>query len=337
MCLESRGGAYTVKESYEWKSDLSEIIQAYIKEKHIGGYKFLSQERELRHFDTYYLLQGYIGIRLTKPMIEHYIYDSVFNSQSTYYFRERVLRDFGNYLVAHGYESYIVPIKSKILKRSTHVPYIFTKEELKRLFIAIDNYPKTSFSNKNIIDPVLFRLLYGSGLRISEALNLQLRDTDITSGTLTIRKAKNSKDRLVPVHESLVHRLDQLVNEIHKQGQDESYLFENPTGGQLNKSTVYCRYRDYLLKAGIHHTDAGPRLHDFRHTYAVHCLKQWVLSEHELTNILPYLAAYMGHTDFRATQYYLRLTADLYPDILDKTERTFAYVIPEGSDSSENH
>lgn len=48
--------------------------------------------------------------------------------------------------------------------------------------------------------------------------------------------------------------------------------------------------------------------------------------------MLPYLSAYMGHSDFRATQYYLRLTADLYPDIISKVEAEFGYVIPEGGD-----
>ena len=65
-----------------------------------------------------------------------------------------------------------------------------------------------------------------------------------------------------------------------------------------------------------------------RHTYCCHCLKKWVLKGQDLTNLLPYLAAYMGHTDFRGTQYYLRLTADLYPDIVEKIEATSGYLIP---------
>ena len=73
-----------------------------------------------------------------------------------------------------------------------------------------------------------------------------------------------------------------------------------------------------------------------RHVFAVHCLKKWVLSGEELTNLMPYLAAYMGHTDFRGTQYYLRLTADLYPDIIAKTEALYSYLIPEGVIYEEN-
>ena len=81
--------------------------------------------------------------------------------------------------------------------------------------------------------------------------------------------------------------------------------------------------------ADISHTIGGPRLHDFRHGLAVNCLKKWVMAGNDLTIMLPYLAAYMGHSDFRATQYYLRLTSDLYPDILRRVEAEFSYVIPE--------
>jgi len=64
-------------------------------------------------------------------------------------------------------------------------------------------------------------------------------------------------------------------------------------------------------------------------------LKKWVLAGEELTNLLPYLAAYMGHSDFRGTQYYLRLTADLYPDIIRRLDATFGHVIPEGGPTNE--
>ena len=98
----------------------------------------------------------------------------------------------------------------------------------------------------------------------------------------------------------------------------------------MDQSTAYNHFRDYLLMADIPHTAKGPRIHDFRHGLAVACLKKWSLAGIDLTNMLPYLSAFMGHSDFRATQYYLRLTADLYPHILSKSEAEFGYVIPEG-------
>lgn len=71
------------------------------------------------------------------------------------------------------------------------------------------------------------------------------------------------------------------------------------------------------------------RLDLLRHTYSVHCLKKWVQSGEDLTSLLPYLSVYLGHVDLRSTEYYLRLTADLYPDIISKVETSFSYLIPE--------
>jgi integrase/recombinase XerD len=86
-----------------------------------------------------------------------------------------------------------------------------------------------------------------------------------------------------------------------------------------------------LRKAGISHLGRGkgPRIHDLRHTFAVNCLKKWVLEGKDLNSLLPYLSAYLGHEDMRGSQRYLRLTADLYPDLTTKIEETCSYIIPE--------
>lgn len=326
-----------MKNIYRWKSDMAELLQSYLAEKQMTGFKFEKQGRELERFDDYYYRNGYAGIRLTKPMADGFIYGIDYEKSSTHYKKEVLLNSFAEFLTRQGYTVYVPPIKSAPEKRCSHVPYIFSKEELRQFFLAIDRYPRTTLTNRNIIDPVcqLFRLLYGSGLRVSEALNLQCKDVDLETGTITILHAKNNKDRLVPIALSLVERFRKLFSELHTFNDKSTYFFISPTGGRLDKSTVYCRFRDYLLMAEISHTERGPRVHDLRHVFAVHCLKKWVLSGKELTNIMPYLAVYMGHADFRGTQYYLRLTADLYPDIISRTEAEFGYVIPEGGDSDE--
>lgn len=324
-----------MKNNYEWKSEISALLQGYLTEKRMTGFKFKIQGRDLERFDDYFYRNGYSGIRLTKPMTDKFIYGIDYEKASTHYRKEILINDFAEFLIRQGYTVYVPPVKSAPEKRCSHIPYIFSNEELKRLFLAIDQYPRTTQTNRNTIDPVLFRLLYGSGLRVSEALNLQCKDIDFESGTITILHSKNNRDRLVPIAPSLVEKFRKLFSELHTFSEKSTYFFISPTGGRLDQSTVYCRFRDYLLMAEISHTKRGPRVHDLRHVFAVHCLKKWVLSGGALTTIMPYLAAYMGHADFRGTQYYLRLTADLYPDIISRTEAEFGYVIPEGGDCDE--
>jgi integrase/recombinase XerD len=315
--------------AYEWKSDMKDLLCTFIREKQMTGFKYEKQIRVLERFDAYCYFNGYGGMHLTKPMLDGFIYTE-FERPSTHYQKEILMRDFAKFMGRHRYAVYIPTARSAPQKKNPHIPYIFTQEELHRLFMEVDSYQKEETNNRNMLDPVLFRLLYGSGLRVSEVLNLQLRDVDLEQGVLVIHHAKNNKDRLVPITKSLTGRIQFLLDTCHRFSEDTSFLFPSMTGNKTDKSAVYRRFRDYILMADIPHTTAGPRVHDLRHTFAVCCLKKWVLSGADLTNALPYLAAYMGHTDFRATQYYLRLTADLYPDLISRTEAEFGYVIPEG-------
>lgn len=320
-----------MKTSYEWKSGFAEAAQNYISLKQQTGMKFEIQERYLRHFDTFYYSNGFEGIALTKEIVNDFIYDPNERPVS-HHNKEVVMRDFAIYLADRGYYAYVVDVKTR-LPRCKFIPHIFTDDETRRMFSAIDNYPQARMSYRNAVDPVLFRFLYGTGVRISEALNLVLKDVNVESGIVTIRAAKNMKDRLIPMADNLTKRIIIFMNGFHRYSDDRMWLFpgcHNGGMGQMDKSTAYNHFRDYLLMADIPHTAVGPRVHSFRHGFAVKCLKNWVLAGNDLTVMLPYLSAYMGHSDFRATQYYLRLTADLYPDIVRRVEAEFGYVIPEG-------
>lgn len=80
----------------------------------------------------------------------------------------------------------------------------------------------------------------------------------------------------------------------------------------------------------------GPRPHDTRHTFAVHCLNNWVLSGDDLTAALPVLSRYLGHNGIRGTQNYLQLTAQMYPDITARLEAQFGELIPQREVPHEN-
>jgi len=323
-----------LKTPYEWKSDLAKVIQNYVSLKQQSGMKFETQERCLRHFDAFYFNNGFDGVTLTKEMVSDFIYDKN-EKPGSHRNKELVMRDFAIYLSDRGHHAYIVEAKTE-LPRCKFIPRIMSDDEVRRFFTAIDNYPKSypqaRFSYRSSVDPVLFRFLYSTGARISEALNLMLDDINTESGTATIRAAKNMKDRLIPMADSLTKRISIFIDEFHKFSDGSMFLFpgcHNGAMGQMDKSTAYTHFRDYILMADIPHTEVGPRIHSFRHGYAVKCLKNWVLSGNDLTVMLPYLSAYMGHSDFRATQYYLRLTSDLYPEIVKRSEAEFGYVIPE--------
>ena len=122
--------------SYQYKSDIAELLQSYLTEKKMTGFKFEKQGRELERFDDYYYRNGYRGVKLTKQMTVRFIYDTIYEKQSTHYKKEVLLNSFAEYLIRQGYSVYVPPIKSVPVKRCPHIPYIFSKEELRRFFFS---------------------------------------------------------------------------------------------------------------------------------------------------------------------------------------------------------
>lgn len=315
--------------NYVWKSKLADHMQDYLELKRMAGFKYKNQERMMEVFDQYCYDIGFTSVRLNAELVDGFCYGVYYEKASTRYQKEKLLSGLAEYLCIAGYPSYICPRKSAP-KRRPYTPYIYSEKELEKFFQAIDRFPPHPLSNRHIVDHLMFRLIYGCGLRLSEALNLKLKDVDVSKGTLIIFQSKNNKDRKIPMAESLINRCRKHNKEMHLFSDENAYYFKSPLERRLDRSAAYRRFREYLWSAGIPHSGQGPRIQDFRHTYCVHCLKRWVLAGKDLTNLFPYLSAYLGHADFRGTQYYLRLTADLYPDIISKTEAALGYIIPEG-------
>ena len=324
-----------MKSKYRYKSSPADQMQLFLKLKKMSGFKYEQQSKLMETFDRYCTKTGFFGRALTRRLVDDFCYGIYYEKDSTRYDKEKLLSGFGKFLCQNGYNSYICS-KISASKKSTFKPYIYSEEELGRFFKTIDRYPPHPLSNRHQVDPLMFRMIYGCGMRVSEALNLKLENIDTKEGTITILGAKNGKDRRIPMADSLTKRCKNYLKDMHVFASNDTYYFKNPLGFRLDRSTAYKRFREYLWSAGISHSGHGPRIQDLRHAYCVHCLKKWVLQGRDLNNLFPYLSAYLGHADFRGTQYYLRLTADLYPDIIAKTEAALGYLIPERSTGYEN-
>ena len=313
--------------NYVWKSSFAALISQYIEMKHLAGLKFKDQEVYLQHFDHYLYYNGYEGTSLTKDILFPFIYDQG-ESEYTMHTKENLFLDFSKYIAGKGHHAYTF---SPIYKfhDNYYVPHIYTREERRRFLQAVDNYPVRNCSNRHIMDPVFFRIIIGTGCRLSEVLHLKISDYDRSTGAIRVMHSKNYRSRLVPLCDSLNKRLCEYIDTFHRDSNDDAYLFPGKNGS-LSTTAAYVHFRDYLLLADIPHTGDGPRIHDFRHTLAVENLRRWSLQRKDLTLLLPYLAAYMGHVDTSATQYYLRLTAEIYPELLEQMEDACLNIIPEG-------
>lgn len=315
---------------FSYNSPLQEFIKGMIGEKRSLGYKYDSSARVLYKFDQFCLTYGCVEAVITKKLIYAWIQKKPSESLATLHNRACVVRQLALYMSRLGIQAYVLP-KNTIPKGPRYTPYIFSNKEIAALFKQTDacHYCAEAPLRHRIM-PLLFRLLYGCGLRISEALNLRFQNVDLHTGVLTVIDGKFNKDRLVPMSPENIDRCSGYVKEVHLFSDKNDYFFPAPNGQAVTKGNVYKNFRRFLWQARISHGGwgKGPRLHDIRHTFAVHCLRQWVLKGKDLAAYLPILKTYLGHDSFRDTSHYLRLTAELYPDITAKVEHAFGYVIP---------
>ena len=312
---------------YEYQSVLKDVIQDLIEEKHSLGFKYEASEWKLKELDQLAVKEQLDHIEITWGFAEKYIARKPNEKAINTTNRTGIIRVLAQFMIRKGHPAYVLPPLPAGSYDRSFVPHIYTEDELQRIFTAIDEYAATPALDGQYYPqrdkyPVIFRILYSTGMRIDEVLNLKVKDVDLDKKTFTILNAKNHSERIIPVHENTIRRLRNYMikKEIYRIDQ---YIFSNRYGEHIDKSTVDSFFLRFLQFAGIPHPRNGPRVHDFRHTFCVHRLRDWVLEGRNINALFPYLCAYMGHADTRCTEYYLRLTADLYPDIVYKSEKHF--------------
>jgi site-specific recombinase XerD len=207
-------------------------------------------------------------------------------------------------------------------------PYIYSREELRRLFdpATVEISRRGAVQLDAVTFRVLLLLLYGAGLRFGEATRLMLADVDLANAVLTIHATKFYKSRLVPVGPQLAAVLANHVSR-HRRGGlaqgENALLLANRDETRLASSTVQAAFDTLRRVAGVHRTTGGrevPRLHDLRHSFAVHRLTGWYRQGADVQRLLPVLSTYLGHADLEGTKVYLSMT----PELLQRASLRFA-------------
>lgn len=305
-------------------------IQCHVALKQAVGYKYETDAAHLARFDQF-TLEKYPGATtLTREMVLDWCSKKTHETQANQLSRASIIRQFGLYLDRVGVTAYVIP-KRYYPKEIPYVPYIYSTDELQRFFAETDRCRYCSeCPDRHLIMPLFFRMIYACGLRVSEARLLTVGDVDVEQGILSVHHSKKDNSRLVPMSAELAERCRGYFRQVHPFPKDTGTFFPALGGKPMTLTNVYHNFRRFLWRAGISHggKGKGPRIHDFRHTYACHCLKQWVQQGKDLAAYLPVLKTYLGHDSFAETAYYLRLTADVFPDLTLKLEGRYPDMIP---------
>jgi integrase len=190
-------------------------------------------------------------------------------------------------------------------------PHLYTAGEIQQLLAAAQALPPL----RGRTYACVFGLLAATGLRIGEALALTPDDVDLRAGILTIRRAKFGKSRLVPVHPSTQRALRAYARQraAWLAGRAAPTFFVSDRGRRLARAVVRRVFGGLCRQIGLRDPSAtrGPRLHDFRHRFAVETLVRWYRAGEDAERRLPVLATYLGHAHVTGTYWYLSTCPEL--------------------------
>jgi len=323
----------------QYSSSLAPCIMGLIEQKRSLGYKYTSGADLLRRFDKFCKEHYPHETTVSREIMMDWAIKQPHETPATLQNRISPVKELAKYIIRLGQEAYVYP-KGLMPRVPRYIPYIYTNDELKLIFAQTDRcHICPEVPHRHLVMPVFFRLLYGCGMRLSEARLLKVMDVDLLEGVVTITNAKLDKHRQLPVSPELLERLREYHNNVHLLSTQTDWFFPGYGGKPMTIGNVEKNLRKFLWKARISHggRGKGPRVHDFRHTMAVHCLRGWVMGDKDLRAYLPVLQAFLGHASFSDTAYYLHLTADLFPNITEKVEKTFGDIIPKVGDGVETY
>ncbi len=304
-------------QTIKFYSCLSGQIDKFVELRRLSGTDYSSQARILTYFDRFLIEQYPNELTVTRHIVEHYLQSISHLRPRVQFNRFCVVRQICRYIAQTDPCCYAPESMKCITAAKIFHPYIFSKQEIKELLSAASTLlPLGSLRSHTY--QTLFGLLYTTGIRIGEAFSLALKDFHADQELLYIAEGKFKKARWVPLHPSTSQILDQYVERRLRAGtrEPDSPLFINLRAQHLCHCTVYATFRQLLEKCGIpHHKHTGPRIHDLRHTFAVHRLLAWYHDKQDVNAMLPALATYMGHVCISSTHVYLHPTIELLEQV----------------------
>ena len=295
--------------------NLQQLIERYISYRQTLGDKFEGSAAILRAFVRTVGNQEDIGgvravqiaafLAGTRPITNYW------------HNKYRALLGFYSFAKSRGHVTE-VPLPTKLPRQSPpFVPYIYSREELSRLVDATGCYQRYQAALEPVTIRTILLLLYGTGLRDGEVIRLNRADVDLDNSLLTVRLTKFHKSRLVPFGPQVCQVLAEYANSrtspVVRPG-DETPFFTTRKGTRIVLQTLQAHFRRVRAQSGIRRTDGAryqPRLHDLRHTFAVHRLTSWYQKGADVQNLVFQLSVYLGHAQLADTQAYLSMTPDL--------------------------
>lgn len=303
-------------------NELRAGIADYLELRRSLGFKLKKDERLLSDFAAFMERRG--ATRITSKLALAWAQRPETTDPNYLAGRLRAIRSFARYRVLTDPRTEIPPTDLLPRQRSSFQPHLFGQEEITRILAASLQRRRGAKPISRCSRYAIFGLLSVTGMRVGEALNLDLEDVDLDNGVLTIRNAKFGKSRLVPLHATTCVVLKRYLEQrdAFLAGHIVRPFFISPLGRRITHSTLSLSFRRLCRKLGLRGASdtTGPRLHDMRHSMAVEVLRQCYGTGADPERRLPALSTYLGHTHLNYTYWYLHQNPSLMQQAVTRLE-----------------
>lgn len=288
----------------------------------------------LKKFDAFWHSRLYPPL-LTKERLDEWIRPTGDEAVQMQCSRIRAVRIFGEYLHSMGERDHYVLPRGIGPKAPRHVPYLFTEDDLERIFsqeVMGTLKPCSSAMSRQYVLPQLYSTIHCCGLRPSEATNLLVEDVNLEHGWLDIRTTKTCRDRRLPMGESLLSQLREYDQLMRLRLPGRKYFFPTTREEHYRASSVGILFTRLLRENGIAQHSVGPkgRLYDLRHHFVFRNINRWIDEGKDVDALLLYLKLYLGHSTIRDTEYYLHWVPEYFP-VFERLYGGLAANLPEVS------
>ncbi|MBZ0186108.1 MAG: tyrosine-type recombinase/integrase [Candidatus Obscuribacterales bacterium] len=287
---------------------IREDLNEYLAMRRALGFKLKKHGQFLEKFVCYFEEQKAEFIT-TKLAVEWAELALSVGSRSQ---RLSYLRAFARFRTASDPRTEVPPENLYPYRAKRAQPYLYSEDEVRRLLQAARTLPNP-FRAETYHS--LLGLMAVTGLRLGEILGLQMNNVDLDEGMLLVEGAKHGRSRLVPLHPSTQAVLGEyrICRDKYLDGRAASCFFISLNGTQLDSAMVHRTFYALSEETGLRKPGAGtgPRLHDFRHSFAVQTMLRWYRCGADVEQRLPALSAYLGHVHVSDTYWYLTAVPEL--------------------------
>ncbi len=302
-------------------STLRAAIEEYLALRRQLGFKLHNPQRHLHDFASF-IEAGEIPFITTEAALEWALRPR--GAQPSYLAqRLAAVRRFARHHCAADPRTQIPPLDLLRHRPRRARPYPYSEEDIGRLLIVARDLRPAGGLRGPTYDTLL-GLLVVTGMRISEALALRVKDVDLDQGILTIRKTKFGKTRLVPLHPSARGALQHYARQRNALvGHGTTHFFVSSQGQPLVAGNVWKTFRLLRRRAGLQAREGcdTPTLHHFRHRFATQSLLRWYRAGLDVERRLPVLSTFLGHVSTSSTYWYLSCHPELMGQAMRRLER----------------